>query len=332
MEMAYHELNQREYEMTRSVSLAQLNPRALLELRASGRCTVSIPEELFDLDAPGHYFRRLRSVAVSIPSVTGPYTSVNCTLTLLKSSIRKSPLLQGGTYGREADDARFSDNFGSLQSVVTSTSINDAGVFDNSRDERYQPFEYSGAISDWQLELPASVRQFDYDTITDVVFHLRYTAREGGDLLEKAAVANLEERIEEANAAGSVRLLSIRHEFPTEWAKFKNTAPAAGAPAGVSFTLKPEHYPFFSAGRLNKVANITAFSKPLDNPATIDVIYKDDGTGPKDQMVKDPAMPGMRAGDLVELMKTGPTPTGKLTLYLSSNTLKDLWIAVTWGS
>ena len=63
MEMAYHDLNQREYELTKHVSLLQVDPLALLQLRATGRCTVALPEELFDLDGPGHYFRRIKSVA-----------------------------------------------------------------------------------------------------------------------------------------------------------------------------------------------------------------------------------------------------------------------------
>ena len=92
MEMAYHDLNQREYELTKHVSLLQVNPVALLQLRTTGRCTVTLPEELFDLDCPSHYFRRIKSVALTIPCVTGPYTSVNCTLTLQKSSIRKNTL------------------------------------------------------------------------------------------------------------------------------------------------------------------------------------------------------------------------------------------------
>ena len=89
MEMAYHELNQREYELTKHVSLLQVNPMALLQLRTTGQCTVALPEELFDMDGPGHYFRRIKTVALSIPCVAGPYTSVNCTLTLTKSAFAK---------------------------------------------------------------------------------------------------------------------------------------------------------------------------------------------------------------------------------------------------
>ena len=92
MELAYHELNRREYELTKHVSLRQVDPRALIELRTTGQCTVDLPEELFDLDGPGHYFRRLRSVAVSIPCVVGPYAGVNCTLTLLQQLDPDQPL------------------------------------------------------------------------------------------------------------------------------------------------------------------------------------------------------------------------------------------------
>ena len=58
MEMAYHDNNKREFELTRHVSLRQLDPLALLTLKATGTCQVTIPEWLFDLDCPGHYMRR----------------------------------------------------------------------------------------------------------------------------------------------------------------------------------------------------------------------------------------------------------------------------------
>ena len=75
--------------------------------------------------------------------------------------------------------------FGSLQSIVTSSAQNDSGLFEtNLRDQRYLPFENSGVISEWQLQLPANPSKgdpphFDYDTISDVILHLHYTAWEG---------------------------------------------------------------------------------------------------------------------------------------------------------
>ncbi len=46
----------------------------------------------------------------------------------------------------------------------------------NYRNKRYLSFEGCGAISSWGLELPER-KKFDYNTISDVVLHLKYTAR-----------------------------------------------------------------------------------------------------------------------------------------------------------
>ena len=279
MEMAYYDHNQREYEVTKHVSLLKVNPLALLKLRTTGKCTVRLPEELFDMDGPGHYFRRIKTVSLSIPCVTGPYASVNCTLTLLKSSIRRTQVLRDGIYAREdAEDDRFNDYFGSLQSIVTSSAQNDSGLFEtNLHDERYLPFENSGVVSEWQLELPADVRQFDYDTISDVILHLRYTARDGGGLLKNGAVSNLKTRIKDAQASGSVRLFSVRHEFPTEWAKFKSIEIEGETTAILTLNIREEHYPFWSKSMLEAVKRLDLFAKTNKN--RVDIADKADGTG-----------------------------------------------------
>ncbi len=332
MEMAYHDLNQREYELTKHVSLLQVDPHALLQLRATGRCTVTLPEELFDMDGPGHYFRRIKNVAVSIPCVVGPYTSVNCTLTLFKSSIRTKPLLGEDGYARaNAEDSRFSDHFGSLQSIVTSTGQNDSGMFEtNLRDERYLPFELSGVVSEWQLELPADVPQFDYDTISDVILHIRYTAREGGGLLRNGAVANLKTAIAGASAAGSVRLFSVRHEFPSAWAKFKGVKIGGDTnTAELSLNLREEHYPFWSKGRLKAVKQVDAYARFDKTAPKVTIVKNADGTGEKDELSI-----GAPLGDFWAIgnkLKNRPVaPTGEFNLYLNNNSMEDLCLALTW--
>ena len=65
----------------------------------------------------------------------------------------------------------------------------------NLLDERFLPVENSGTVSEWQLELPANFRegdpcQFDYNTISDVVLHLHYTAREGSVMMRWAISRN----------------------------------------------------------------------------------------------------------------------------------------------
>ncbi len=340
MELAYHDLNQREYELTKHVSLMQVDPVALLQLRATGRCVVALPEELFDLDAPGHYFRRLKSVAVTVPCVTGPYTSVNCKLTLLKSSIRTSPQLSDGNYARgDAEDSRFADSYGALQSIVTSGGQNDSGLFEtNLRDDRYLPFEGLGAIGEWRIELPSDIRQFDYGTISDVILHIRYTAREGGELLKSGAVSNLQAQIAGASAVGSMRLFSLQREFPSEWHKFKGIKLGGGMPfAELSLVLREEHYPFWSK-TLDKALNDTIalksvrlFAKPTDKTkATITLSAQPNGGGNVDQLDKDPSLRNLLAGKLKNIAR--PNPTGKVTLFLDDNTMDDLWLAVTWGA
>jgi hypothetical protein len=333
MDLAYHELNQREYELTKHVSLMQVDPLALLQLRTTGRCTLRLPEPLFDMDGPA-YFRRIKSVALSIPCVAGPYASVNCKLTMLKSSIRKTPVV-GDQYARiDAEDDRFSDYYGSLQSIVTSSAQNDSGMFEtNLRDERYLPFEGSGVISEWQLELPANPsnkdpRQFDYDTISDVILHIRYTAREGGELLRQGAMQNLGALIESAQAAGSMRLFSVRHEFPTEWAKLKNGT------GTVQLTLKigQEHFPFWSKDRLETVKQVDLFMKnasgnvmsitPVSNSGVDIITHNTDGT----ETISGP----ITLANL-SLAKLPNKFTLKFRLLFNDKSMNNLWLALTWG-
>jgi hypothetical protein len=242
MEMAYHDNNKRELELTRHVSLRQLAPVALLALKSTGKCTMTIPEWLFDRDCPGHYLRRIRTVALSIPSVVGPYTSVNCTLSLLRSSLRKSP---DGEYARQgADDDRFVDYIGAVQSIVTSGANSDSGLFEtNLRDERFLPFEGAGAESTWQLDLPKDYPAFDYATITDVILHIRYTARQG---VEPSKVREaLKDLFQQTNQANLALLFSLRHDFSTEWSAFVNAKDNSSFTA----TIRKDYFPYFSQGK-----------------------------------------------------------------------------------
>ncbi len=255
LEVAYLDENRREYELTKHASLAMLNPEALLQLKATGQCQFELPEALFDLDYAGHYFRRVRTVSLTIPTVTGPYTTLACTLRLLRSSVRWQSTLLGGQYARdlEGDDPRFRDTFGAIQSIATSSGQNDSGLFElNFRDERYLPFEGAGAISRWQLEMPDQFRQFDYDAISDVILHLRYTAREGGGALREAALQNLTDAMNAMvtgdNAPGLAQTVSARHEFPTEFHRFLHPS-AHTDPQTLALDLTTGHFPYLFKNR-----------------------------------------------------------------------------------
>lgn len=255
------------------MSLRQLNPLALLALKATGTCEVTVPEWVFDLDNPGHYMRRVKNVSLSMPSVTGPYTSLSCTLSLLKSSLRKSPLVPDDEeYKRRvSEDDRFVDYFGTIQSIVTSSGNNDSGMFEtNLRDERLLPFEGAGAESTWKLELPASFRQFDYSTISDVILHIRYTARQGGSPLRDKAMEHLQELLTEANTSGLALVFSLQHDFPGEWHRF-----VAGSADFFTATVKRDHFPYFTLGTditLSPVQLYAIQDNELKPPVTPDLL------------------------------------------------------------
>lgn len=230
MDKTYMDLNRREYELTKHISLKLQFPAQLLRLRTTGRCDLELPEWLFDLDYPGHYMRRIRSVTLTLPCVTGPYTGVHCKLTLLSSATRIDPLLErpaarccdacGLEDGYEAcaHDRRVVRQYAARESIATSSGQNDAGLFElNFRDERYLPFEYHGAVSRWRIELPPENNYFDMESLTDVVLNLNYTAREGGEALRKAAREAAERRLPDAGRRG----IDVQQELPAEWRRFK---------------------------------------------------------------------------------------------------------------
>ena len=237
LENAYLEQNRREFELTKHVSLALLDPLALVQLRETGRCFVNLPEEIFDLDYPGHYFRRIKSVSITLPCVVGPYTTISCTLRLLKNSVRINTSIPDD-YRRNIDDAglpttddRFIENNIPVKAIAASNAQNDSGIFElNFRDERYLPFEGAGVISQWSLELfndnsedfGKSLRQFDYSTITDTILHIKYTAREDAGTFKNSAINHLGKYFRQDEGTPSLRMFNLRQDFPSQWHRFLN--------------------------------------------------------------------------------------------------------------
>jgi hypothetical protein len=194
--------------------------------------------------------RRIKSVALSIPCVVGPYASVNCTLSLQASSVRVSPLLANNVYARDLtqDDNHFVDYFGATDLIVTTGASNDSGMFEtNLRDERFLWFEGAGAISTWTLTLPSDLRAFDYSTISDVILHGRYTARQAGDPLGSQAIKELKHAFKDKNQSPQTLLLCLKYDFPTEWAAFVNGSGSMPFTA----TIDSSFLPYYAQGMKN---------------------------------------------------------------------------------
>ncbi len=281
LETSYLEQNRREFELTKQVSVALTDPLALIELRETGRCFLRLPEELFDHDFPGHYFRRIKSVSLSLPCVSGPHVTISCTLRLLKNRIRVTTATEPDGYPRitdedgvPLDDARFIENNISAKAIATSSGSQDSGVFElNFRDERYLPYEGAGVISDWSLELMhdaqapnsdfgRSLRQFDYGSITDAVLHIRYTAREDAGAFKNAALEHLRSYLERDDLAISQLAIGLRREFDAEWDAFlQPDVPGNVLPFEVSNNTFPER----DRGKKVLITAITILARCTDS-------------------------------------------------------------------
>jgi hypothetical protein len=170
---------------------------------------------------PGHFYRRIKAVQITIPCVVGPYANVSATLSLTSSSTRRNTHLSDANQPAQ-------DLVAAPQTAVAMSGGNrDGGVFEfNFNDPRYLPFEGAGAISNWALELPSAIRPFDYATISDVVLHVSYTARDSGDDTFRGGVNDT--LVSALNAQQPRRLFSLRKDVPDAWNQLVTTA---GGPA-----------------------------------------------------------------------------------------------------
>ncbi len=273
MEVSFLEKNKRSLELTKHISLAQLSPDKLMDLKTKQKCTIDLPEWLFDLDYPGQHLRRIKSVSVSIPCVAGPYTTVSCKLSLVSSKYRNKATVSAQTAAAYTHPSNYKQLYGSIQSIATSSAQNDSGMFEFSfRDERYLPFEGAGAISTWKIALPAAYAQFDYDSISDVILHVNYTALDEGGLVP-AAKAYVE-GVFSSTGAGFLRGFSLKEEFSNEWHAYGNRFTAEKK--ALSIKLSPQHFPFFMREQHITVKGLTAVirpKKPLDGTYKLTASY-----------------------------------------------------------
>ncbi|AUX35895.1 MULTISPECIES: hypothetical protein [Sorangium] len=254
LETAFLEQTPREAELVKHVSLAEVAPEQLMQFRETGTCDVELKEELFDLDYPGHYFRRIKSVAITIPTVSGPYAGVSCTLMLSNTNVRSKAQVSNSSY---TDPTNFRTDLVPVTTVIaTSGGANDAGLFEpNLHDERYLPFEGAGVLSTYKVELPAANNRFDIGAMSDVILHIRYTARQEGSLAG-AATAHYH-----AGPPVRRRLFSLRSELPVEWARFMMVPSSNDVSQQLSIPLTPEMFPYAPVTKKIALTSYTLYAR-----------------------------------------------------------------------
>ncbi|KAK0651020.1 hypothetical protein B0T16DRAFT_453525 [Cercophora newfieldiana] len=255
LEASYISSKGHDYEIVKNISLRQIDPLQLLHLREEGVARFAVPEVLFDMDFPGHYLRRVRSVTVTVPCVIGPYASVNATLRLLSSRYRTTTSLENGyreTISPSSPlDPRFASTNVPLTAVAVSTGQSDGGVFELTfSGDRYLPFEGAGAVSEWKLELPPkSLQTFDYGSISDVILTMRYTSLEGGASLRAEAVKSVEDyakQVSDASDSGSLSaLFDVKNEFASAWSQWTS----GNSGGNLEMAGLRDRLPMFAVGR-----------------------------------------------------------------------------------
>nr|WP_314561486.1 neuraminidase-like domain-containing protein [uncultured Pseudomonas sp.] len=187
MNAAYLQHTPRELEISKTVSLRQRLIECSVvsagqafriaktwaehktDLVSSGTIGFALTQALLDEDYPGHTLRRIKHVSVSLPALLGPYEDIKATLTQTANEI-------------QMPDGTLRNDLRAHQQIALSRGLDDDGLFtlNFDNDPRYLPFEFTGAVSCWSLSFPNALQQKNLlESITDIVIHVRYTARPG---------------------------------------------------------------------------------------------------------------------------------------------------------
>lgn len=239
---AYADGDARGLEIVKRVSLLQLDPLAMLKLRSEGRCEFALTEALFARDFPGHYRRRIKTVSVTFTAGEEPI-GVNATLTqlghktVLAADSRAVRFLLDAK-GSQPDTVRADWRPG--QQIVLSDleqGRDNNGLFElRYDDDRYLPFEGTGAVSTWRLESDGPPPD-----LFDVIVTVKYTAEQGGVVFGNAVKGMLK-----PYPAG--RYIDVAGEFPEEWQHFLESGDGV-----LALPLTPEMFPGMNGRQITAV-------------------------------------------------------------------------------
>ncbi|MDN5201284.1 neuraminidase-like domain-containing protein [Fulvivirgaceae bacterium BMA10] len=256
LEKAFLQNNARRLSIEKSISLLQLDPNALLAFERTGECIFSFSEKLFDDDFPGQYDRRIATISISIPAVIGPYQNLTATLVQLSNQIVAKPDAKAVEFLLGEDGATMPDasnlrvNWGVNQMIAISKGVNDNGMFElNFNDPRYLPFEWTGAVSTWKLSMPKSSNFIDYESLSDVIIDIKYTALEDGGLREQVM------KMKNWKSIGGSQLYSLAQNYASAFYGLINDPPM-GQKTSMDFEIKSIVPPNIEKAKLESIAFI----------------------------------------------------------------------------
>lgn len=250
MEQAYIETNSRPLEIVKPISLLDLDPLALINLKSKGECEFSLTESLFDYDFQGHYGRQVKTISVSFDMGEGK-APVNATLTQLGHKTIIEPDAKAVKYLLDPKDMQPSSiraDWRSQQQIVLSPR----GEYDENNglfelrydDDRYLPFEGTGAISRWRLELNGKKGSYNPNDLRDVVINLKYTASQGGESFADAVRGMLK-------PYKALHFMNLGEAFKKQWDEFL----VNGDEMKLTFTR--DMFPHMSGSKIDGIYMVT---------------------------------------------------------------------------
>ena len=286
------------------------------------------------MDGPGHYFRRIKSVAVSIPCVDRPVRQRQLHADAAEeqhpqdAAARRRRLRARGRRGRP------------LQRLLRQPAVDRHQLgAERQRPVRDQPARRalpavrerrarsaSGSSSCRPIP-PGEPRQFDYDTISDVILHLRYTAREGGGLLRADGDRERCDDGDRRGAGGRLGAAVLGAARVPDRVGAVRRGTRRRRRRRSTITLREEHYPFWarhqSAGF--GLHGIELFASPGADPLKVN------GPGADQQSELKPIRAWVTCAGWT-WSNPSPDEVGQFTVHLSDNSISDLWLALTWGA
>ncbi|MGE3289367.1 MAG: hypothetical protein AB7J32_25170 [Pseudonocardia sp.] len=219
--------DRRRLQLSKTFSLAALDPVAFRRFQQTGLLVFATPAELFDRDFPGHYARLVKRVSTSVIALIPPVQGIRATLTGGASSRVVVPTEPGFSSVVIPHGA---------ESVALSSPKDATGLFAlDAQPELRPPFDGIGVDTVWQLRLPVPANPFDFETLVDVLFTLDYTALDSA-VLRDQVVRTLDMRL------SLDRAFSVRNDLPDQWYDLNNPAQSA-TPMRVRFRAGRADFP-----------------------------------------------------------------------------------------
>jgi hypothetical protein len=217
---------QRKLQLSRTLSLAMMDPLAFERFRRTGVLHFATPTSLFDRDFPGHYLRLVNRVRVAVFS--------------------RDPLVEGiramlATTGTSYVVVGVQDRFQRVvvqrgpETIALTAPSGGTGVLEpEQRSGLLVPFESIGVDTTWRFSMPRPANPYDFAGIADVWVTIDYSALDSVDL-RRQVIAGLDPQLRYERA------YSFRHDLKEQWEALHDPA-ATATPVEVKLRTERRHF------------------------------------------------------------------------------------------